>query len=49
MENTYHTHADTLNNFINIRQNKKGNMLSVKKVITNSKNKSSQNIKIKYI
>lgn len=48
MENTYHTHADTLNNFINISKiRKKGNMLSVKKVITNNKNKSSE--KIKYV
>lgn len=45
MENTY-THADTLNNFINIRQNKKSDMLSVKKVITNNKNKSSEKQKL---
>lgn len=32
MENTYHIHADTLNKFINIRQNKKENMLSAKKL-----------------
>lgn len=40
MENTYHIHADTLNNFINIRQNKE--YVVSKKVITNIKNKSSQ-------